>query len=355
MSPLHYCVVWACLLGQTQDGEGFFSLQSPFDVEARGQSPDGEPLLPPPSSNQPGYTPYNPLFSQTPFDPFMTPGEPAPLGPPPPLPGPLYNSNSPQPYRVGWTPKLDIAYLPSAHTSPDVGNFSILEVDTELVYNQLVKPELLFSVTPQFGYRHWNASDSFTRDFFRLGVNLGLASPDWLGPWGWQANFNPSVNSDFRSSLASESINLDGNVVVHYRFNPQWTGVLGAGYLDRVENIIIPYAGVIYRPDDLWEFRILFPEGRISRYLGEFWWGRHWLYLQGQYHVDAFQMQTPTNDHNRVQYQDYRVTFGMRSDHKGFTKYIEAGWVFGRKVDFKNSVPDFDVSDGLIIRGGIRF
>ena len=257
---------------------------------------------------------------------------------------------------MGWTPKLDMSFLPGAHAGPERRQL----FDFRVRFRAGLQPSLasrpgVFRSGSQFNYRHWDASDSFNRDLFRFGVNLQLASPDWQGPWGWQANFDPSLNSDFRSGLAGESVNLDANVIGHYQFNPTVTGVFGVGYLDRVHDIIIPYAGVIYRPDDLWEFRVLFPQGRVSRYLGEFWWGRHWLYLQWEYHVESYQVATPATDHNQIQYQDYRLTFGMRSDHKGFTKYIEAGWVFGRQVDYKSLVPGFDVSDGLIVRGGIRF
>lgn len=274
---------------------------------------------------------------------------------PPPSLTPIYGSNSPHPYRYGWTPKMDMAYLPSSHTSPDNGNFSDFEFDSELVYSTPIGPDLVFTASPQFDYRHWNATSAFKYDLYRFGLNLQLGTPQSVGSWGYQLTFNPSVNTDFSSSLANESVNLDANGMIFYSHDPSLLFVVGVGYLDRVHDIIIPYAGVIYKPDDLWEFRLLFPQGRISRYIGDFWWGSHWLYLQWEFHVDSFQVSTPTAAHNQIQYEDYRLTFGLRSDHVGFTKYIEAGYVFGRSVDYKYVLPGFDVNNGFIVRGGIRF
>ncbi len=293
-------------------------------------------------------------------DPFVTGTEMYPgtemyqPGPPPEF-GPTYGVVGPQPYRFGWMPKMDIAYLPSSHTSPDVGNFSAIEFDSEWVYTGAFSwTDLMYSISPQFGYRNWRATDSFNDDFFRLGMNLQLSTPAG-GPWGFQANFNPSLNTDMVSSLHAESVNLDFNAMLFYQPDPVWMWVIGAGYLDRVDDIVIPYAGVVITPDQLWELRLLFPQGRISRFIGNFWWGSHWLYLAWEYHVDSFQVNVPNNTHSQIQMEDYRLTFGMRSDHPGFTKYIEAGWVFGRNVEYRNTLPGFDISDGFIARFGIRF
>jgi len=353
--PLLLCFyALAGLFGNPASAGDVFRWRDDFDTALRAQSPDDATFAPPlnaPSSNG-TYNPFAPPPT-TIQDPFLSSPEMYQPGPPPPL-APLYGMTGPQPYRFGWTPKFDLAYLPSSDTSPDVGNFAAIEWDSKWVYTAPILSDHIFTATPEFGYRNWRASNTFNDDFYRFGLNLQLARPVH-GSLGYQIAFNPSLNSDLQSSLGSESVNLDFNGMVFYQLDPVWMLVLGAGYLDRVDDIVIPYAGVVITPNDLWEFRLLFPQGRISRYIGNFWWGSHWLYLAWEYNVQSFQVNTPTDSQNQIQMEDYRLTFGMRSDHPGFSKYIEAGYVFGRNVDYRRNLPGFDISDGFMVRAGIRF
>jgi hypothetical protein len=341
------------LLTRAQAAEQFFHLQNGFEAALRGQSPDGsEPPLP--NGFSPGTGIYNPFSPPpaAPQDPFMAP----PLDIAPLVCGPtcICPATFLQPYRYGWTPRIDLGYLPSSHTGPNVGNFSDFELDSELVFAAPVGPDLVFTFASQFNYRHWDATAAFTKDLFRFGYKFQLSTPA-PAPWGYQITFNPSLNTDFGAELASESVNLDANGSIYYRLDPVWTFVLGVGYLDRVHDIVVPHAGVVITPDDLWEFRLLFPQGQISRFVGNFWWGSHWLYVGWEFHVESYQVRFPGNSREQVQLEDYRLTLGLRSDHPGFTKYIEAGYIFGRNVDFKRALPGFDISDGFMVRGGIRF
>ena len=349
--------VCLALLAEARGDDGYFRLQPAFQTSLRGQSPDGiEPPLLNGLSGAGIYDPFNSPPPSTlslpnpPQEPYLSP--PADFSPSPFQP--IYGAMRQQPYRNGWTPMLNMGYLPSSNTTPDVGNFSAFELDSAMIFSMPLGPGLIFRYGSEFNYRHWDVTNLFEKDLFRFGHNFQLATPS-EAPWGWQLTFDPSFNTDFGSDFSSETMNWDANGTMFWRLDPTITLIAGVGYLDRVHNIVIPYGGLIYNPNDLWEFRLLFPQGRISRFIGNFWWGSHWLYLGWEYHVEAYQIALPGNPHDQVQLEDYRLTFGLRSDHQGFTKFIEAGYVFGRNVDFKRAYPGFDISDGFMVRGGIRF
>lgn len=340
------CCLCLAAAAVAQGADEYFSLAEDFETAMRGQSPDA------------GLAPfYNPFGPTAPQDPFLNPGMPVQAAPPgPPMFSPSFGPNWGVPYRVGWTPRLDMAYLPSSNTgNPAVGDLSIFELDSELVHVAPLNPDLLFTVAPQFNYRNWSANSAFSDNLYRFGLAMQLATP-LTAPVGYQVTFNPSVNTDFGSDLNRDAVNLDANATGFFRVNQMLSVILGVGYLDRVHDIILPYAGIVYAPDNLWEFRLLFPQGRISRYVGHFLDAENWLYLAWEYHVESYEVNMPVAlGQNQVQMEDYRLTLGLRSDHPTFTKYIEAGWVFGRNVDFKNTVPGFNISDGFMVRGGIRF
>lgn len=270
----------------------------------------------------------------------------------------LSGINGPQPYRMGFTPKMDMTYLaPAGAQTPGGGRFSSTEFNLELAHTQPVGPGWVFTNTPQAGFRLWDGpgTPDLPGSAYRLGWDFTLATPI-VGLWSMQVDFNPSINTDFQSSLAREALNLDGNAMLFYRASPQWMIVLGAGYWDRVDKIILPYAGVVWNPNDLWELRLLFPKSRISYFLGNIGGAAHWLYATGEYHVESYQIdQAGVSGHQQVQFQDWRLALGLRSDHVWYDKFVEVGYVFGRNVDFKTTTSGFNINDTLMLRAGVKF
>ncbi len=270
----------------------------------------------------------------------------------------LSGINGPQPYRFGFTPRMDYTYLaPAGAQSPGHGRFASSDFNFELAHVQAIGPGWIFTNTPQAGIRLWDGpgTPDLPGSAYRLGWDFTLATPI-VGLWSMQLDFNPSINTDFNSALGREGVNLDGNAMLFYRASPQWMIVLGAGYWDRVDKIILPYAGVVWNPNDQWELRLLFPKSRISYFVGNINNGAHWLYATGEYHVDSYQINQPgVSGQQQVQFQDWRLALGLRSEHATYDKFIEVGYVFGRNVDFLRTTPGFSMSDTVMLRAGVRF
>ncbi|MBM4077021.1 MAG: hypothetical protein FJ267_15435 [Planctomycetes bacterium] len=325
----------------------------------RGQ--DSSTLETPPlnAPSTPSAVPYgvpsNSYGVQSNLDPFL-------YGPDPVLgqqsPTVLSGVNGPQPYRQGFTPRFDYQYFGKAGTSdPNVGQFHSQSLDLELSYMTPLGPGWAFTSTPQFGGRLWEGPEliDLPGSVYRFGWDFQFAMP-LDGPWSMQADFNPSINSDLESSLKSEAFNFDGNVMLFYRTNPQWMFVVGAGYWDRVDSIFLPYAGVVWNPNDLWEFRLLFPKGRISYFLGNIRNASHWLYASSEFHVESYQIDMPgVSSHQQVQVRDWRLGLGLRSDHGWYDKSVEVAYVFHRDVEFRRVTPDFEINDTFMVRCAIRF
>ena len=287
--------------------------------------------------------------------------QPQPLLPDPFVNGTTTTLNGPQPYRFGATSRADIGFLPKERTN-GVGQFGILELNAELEYKRPVPPcwlmgpqNWVFSVAPQFGYRSWDGPNgiALSPDAYRFGMGFQLATPA-NGPFSIQLDFNPSINSDFEKSLRSNAYQFDGSGILYYRFSQQLMFAFGAGFLDRVDDQVIPYAGFVYTPNDFWEFRILYPESYISLFLGNMYGISQWAYLRGEYHIEAYEVAIQ-NTRDQIEIEDYRVLLGIRSEGYGVASFLEAGWVFGRNVNFRGPTRDFDPSSGFIARFGVRF
>ena len=318
----------------------------------RGQGPD--PTYESPPMTAPLATPYQP------YDPFQIQAGPDPVLPFLNDPGQTVISgiNGPQPQRFGFTPIFDgVLIAPSGAKSPGNGNFSIQQYDAALRHVSMLGPDWVFTNTAQLGARIWSGPNSpnLPGSVYRLGWDFLLNSPQ-MGKWSAQLDFNPSINSDFSSSLGRESLQLDAYGALFYRTSPKWMYVLGVQYWDRVNNIIFPYGGVVWNPNERLELRLLFPKSRISYFVGNFGNGSHWLYATGEYHVESYQISMPgVSGREEIQLTDWRLGVGLRSDHSWYDKYIEIGYVFGRQNIFSGNQPGFDVNNGIMARFGVRF
>lgn len=352
------------------------------DMIVRGQSPYY-------GADTGGYTAlYQPTYAPDGFaapgsqggissDPWLGGGSPSPYLQPAPGYGAgmgTYGLNGPQPYRMGWTHSVETEFLPEVSTSsPDVGDFGIFGIDvmstyttTEQVFYAPFNYKVL-SISPQFNYRSWSgprgtdgmmAYSHLPGSVYRLGLDMAIATP-FIYDWSAEIGFTPAVASDFKGTTESEAWMFDGRGVIYWRWGPQWMWAIGAAYWDRVDSMVIPYAGAVWTPNDFWEFRLLFPESQISTFLGTPYGIATWAYLKGEYHVEAYQVDvepTPAGTiTSQVQVEDWRLMGGLKWEAGWLTSFAELGWVFGRSVEFDKGGTDFDPSSGFIGRVGFRF
>ncbi len=319
--------------------------------------------------------PFVPGFQQPGGDPFLeSPAQPGYQVPTNPYGGPLWSfgANGPQPYKFGWTTRVDHTFMPSASATQGLGSIGIQTLDTEAEYTTPLGPAWIYSFTQEFDIRWWDGPTSsrsappnlrdagFSEQFYRIGWDFELASPGNM-PFSYQLGFNPSINTDFEQSITRDAWNFDGRAILFYRPNTQWTFALGAGFWDRVDDMIIPYAGAIWTPDDRWEFRLVFPEPRISYFLGQSGGLSSWMYVRGEYHVEAYETELEYPQPGRggyrekMQVSDWRALLGLRTDNGHFSSFIEGGIVFEREVELLHGTPGFDISSGFIGRVGIRY
>ncbi len=403
---------------------GLFEAAALKSTVIRAQSPplqlaDGpiRPSFPPTFSNPARSTPVNPTPSYSaptdsaPYEEplpnqsapmFMQPspsGTPYMTAPPPGIS--TWGANGPQPYRLGYSLWADIGWLPNRPTNiPGGGKFSVFEANIGL--NHTIPAwwsPWLFSLEHQIGYRSWSGPLSNDPTFtpaspgpsstpatvtgpdrvdlpasvYRLGWDFRFETPlnSQFAPFALTLAFNPSINTDFHQTLTREAYNFDGRGILVWQLDPHFRVALGVEFWDRVHDRVIPHAGFVWQPDDRWEFNIMWPKSRIQYYCGNYMGEDVWLYVNGEYHIESYQIGSSTfvedtpvprpptggmvvSRTDQVELEDYRILIGLRKSNPIMSGFIEGGWVFGRRVDQRFG-PDFHVSSGFIGRIGIRF
>ena len=101
----------------------------------------------------------------------------------------------------------------------------------------------------------------------------------------------------------------------------------------------------------------MFPKPRVTAFIGAPLGVPTWLYASAEYHVEAYEVNSlnGVNDTDRVQFSDWRATGGIRWETPRITTFLEAGWVFDRKVKYDKFGGDFDIDSGFTTRVGLRF
>ncbi|WP_437188432.1 hypothetical protein SH668x_001878 [Planctomicrobium sp. SH668] len=368
------------LLAITLPAAAGWASDTPFDLAlteedgwfVRGQSPEaGGPFVAPPQESTSFYPPAYPVqyygdpngsttYPSPIQDPFANGGvQPyAVQGPP----GGYYmrGINGPQPQRYGWQDKLDFTFLPSAGTSdPNVGSFESFGIDLEMLYTVPTWNNWTFGIGPQVSYRSWQGPGNPVSDLpggaYRFGLDMFLRTPT-VNNWTLELGFDPSMATDFRSKINGDAFLFDAHAVAFWQWTPKFTAVIGALYWDRVDNIILPYAGAIWAPNDIWEFRLVFPKPRISAFLGTPLGIPTWIYGGVEYHVEAYEVKPKEFvGSTRVQMADWRAVGGLRWETGRVSSFVEAGYIFDRKVKYKNLGQDFHIDSGFIGRVGFRF
>ncbi len=306
-----------------------------------------------------------------------------------------FGLNGPQPYKFGWTFRFDSAFIHDAGTNLGLGgDFGVDEFNVEDELTVPVWYNWVFSIAPQYNLRLYDgpfarrvslgdaypapggalpAAPDLPSTAHRFGLGLKLQTPP-IGIWTLEGGFNPALATDFRSSVDSDAILYDGHLVAFGRLSPQWMAAIGAAYWDRVDDLVIPYAGVVWTPNEYLEFRLLFPKPRVSLFIGTPFGLPTWAYVQGEYHVEAYQVAiggpaaidtsggglvTPGEflavGSTRVQLEDWRIVGGLYTEGPFWTAFLEAGIVLDREVTYKGPVRGFDPNEAFILRAGVRY
>lgn len=337
-------------------------LLPPLDSTTVFQQPPYDPNTQMMSPNVNGGVPYDPSYpAPVPYDPWSN-GDGSggyPYGPPPGTCG----LNGPQPYRFNtWTNRVDGFYMADAGTNhPNLGDFGMSGVDMStdrpipIAGNWVLTPTLDYGGRFLSGPNGGLTNSHLPADLHRFGLGVKLSSPMTYG-WGIEASIEPWIASDLDGSLTSKAWLFDGQIAALWQMSPQLMWIFGVSYWDRVDSIILPYGGVVWTPNEFWEFRLVFPKPRITAFIGAPLGIPTWAYASAEYHVEAYEVNSlAAGKSDLVQFSDWRAMGGLRWETPRVTSFIEAGYVFDRKVKFDKFGGAFKVDSGFMTRVGVRF
>jgi hypothetical protein len=168
----------------------------------------------------------------------------------------------------------------------------------------------------------------------------------------------PGLYTDFRTT-PPDAFRVPGFAVGVFRLTPELHLVGGIQHLQRNRVKVLPIAGLLCEPDDRWQWRLVFPEPKLSYHLDSK--SDVWIYARGEYGGGTWAYKNDFGRADRVEYSDIRVSVGF--EWGGLTKalcpqvpigtgFFEVGYVFDRLLNFAGPVPGTSVPEGWMIAFG---
>ncbi len=186
-------------------------------------------------------------------------------------------------------------------------------------------PPRLYEFVLGFQTRN-NISDQFSYDLYTS-----------IGAW-----------SDFEDS-ARDGIRFPSHAVGMFHVNHSTDFVFGVDYLDRDDIAVLPVIGVSLRDVFVENLRmdLVFPRPRIDYMLTD----TDRMYLAGTLNGGTWEIDFPDESNQVMTYRDFRLLLGFETASKnGSLSAWEFGWVFGRKLQFRDVPGATNFDDAFVIQ-----
>ena len=163
--------------------------------------------------------------------------------------------------------------------------------------------------------------------------------------------FRFGVYSDFEK-VYSKSWRFQGRAIGHFKLSRTVDLAMGVLYLDRDRIKLLPTGGIIWRPQDDWEIRMLFPNPRITKRLFDNGRAQWRVYVQSDYGGDSWSLKN--KEIGRFDYNDIRLGGGIEFETITRVKgYFEFGGAFGREL-YSHGHRE-KLNDAIYLKTGIVF
>ncbi|NLY01014.1 MAG: hypothetical protein GXY83_33405 [Rhodopirellula sp.] len=177
--------------------------------------------------------------------------------------------------------------------------------------------------------------------------------------WASDLAVSPGVYSDFEMGN-DEALRITGHGIAIFDWTPTTRLAFGVAYLDRDDLRMLPAGGLIWKPNDEWEFRLVAPRPEIARRV--YWSGftgdrvQDWLYVAGEYGGGTWAIRRADGEPDTFTYSDFRALLGIQRKAIGsLDGLVEVGYVFGREIEYASPTADVKPSDTILLRAGLTY
>ncbi|HUQ70715.1 MAG TPA: DUF6268 family outer membrane beta-barrel protein [Planctomycetaceae bacterium] len=173
--------------------------------------------------------------------------------------------------------------------------------------------------------------------------------------WMLDLVVTPSYFSDFENK-SNDAFRLPGRALAMWTATPEVQLLFGVINFDREDVGWLPAAGLIWTPNDDYKVELLFPRPRVMRKLSEDDCQTRWVYAGGEFGGGSWAINREDGTEDVVTYSVLRFLVGYEAKKKdGFSPRVEAGYLFGRSIEYRSGIGDYDPDSAFMLRFGGSF
>lgn len=269
--------------------------------------------------------------------------------PPPPESEPLRR------YRRGFFQGIEVAGESVLSTSNDL-DLAGLDLSASFAV-PLGSFERLLIITPTMNLDtvELHSSLDVPETLYETGVRFFLMS-QLNERWKFIGMAQPMLRSDGHAS--DQALRLFALGLLNWEAIPDKLQLsFGAVHLGRNDIPLLPALGLVWTPTPDLQLDATFPRPRLAyRLVHTPSLSEQWIYLGGALGGNTWAVQRDSGVDDQLSLRDYRLVLGMEWLRQGGRNmFVEGGYVFGRSLEYETGGEQLNFSDGLLLRGGIRF
>lgn len=239
-----------------------------------------------------------------------------------------------------------------------VGGFGVSDVEAK---TQLIIPVFVKGSPLRLAMGFANTSMETPVGFDVPDQLYGLqAELRWLIPFRetWAVDLGAGVGEfTDANGLGSRGFRITGRAIFVKTVSDRIKWSVGGLYLGRENLKAIPVAGLIYTPHDDVKIELLIPRPRIARRMA--WDGdrEHWAYFGLElFGGNSWAIEQAGGVEDVVIYKDNRFILGYETKAPGaLAGRVEAGYVFGRNLEFENNPATMKPAGTMLLRVGVTY
>jgi len=223
-------------------------------------------------------------------------------------------------------------------------------------------PDTPLLVTPGFAF-NWLEGPATTGV---MGPDMPPRMFDAYLDGAWHPQFNDWFSADLGlrtgvwtdfEELNGDSLRILGRGLGVLSFSPRLDLHVGAWYLDRNRVKLLPAGGLHWRPNNLWDAYLVFPNPKIRRRsitMGSSQW---WIYFAGEYGGGRWTVERLAGGDD-IDYNDIRVIFGIEWETMTQARgHFEVAYVWDRELRFSRPMApeELRLEDTIMLRAGVDF
>ena len=214
-------------------------------------------------------------------------------------------------------------------------------------------------ITPSFGVHYLDGPSSPV-----LPTKLYDASIEWRhlrrlnNRWAMDIAVTTGYYSDFEQS-SSDAFRISGRGLAIYEWSPTTKVIFGVAYLNRAGASVVPVGGLLVTPHDGLRLELIIPRPKIAWRINQFsipGEDERWCYIGAEFGGGVWSYERSPGVLDLLQSSDYRILFGTERKIPGwFASRFEAGYIFGREIEFRSATPNYEPGDTFFLRAGLTY